>query len=57
MCFGSRAWEPSDFPGVLCSLLVLRRIEVTFLDTVVRIEHRPSGAQEGSVALEVHIKK
>lgn len=29
---------------------------MTFLDTVVRVEHEPSGGQ-GSVALEVHIKR
>ncbi|XP_074861266.1 autophagy-related protein 2 homolog A isoform X2 [Carettochelys insculpta] len=35
---------------------VLRRIKVTFLDTVVRVEHVPSSSQTG-VALEVHIKR
>ncbi|KAJ6656924.1 hypothetical protein lerEdw1_002925 [Lerista edwardsae] len=34
----------------------LRRIEVTFLDTVVRVEHLPNGGQDGA-ALEVHIKR
>ncbi|XP_034632027.1 autophagy-related protein 2 homolog A isoform X1 [Trachemys scripta elegans] len=35
---------------------VLRRIKVTFLDTIVRMEHVPSSSQTG-VALEVHIKR
>ncbi|CAM4578212.1 unnamed protein product [Lepidochelys olivacea] len=35
---------------------VLRRIKVTFLDTIVRVEHIPSSSQTG-VALEVHIKR
>lgn len=35
---------------------VLRRIKVTFLDTIVRIEHQPPGLKTG-VALEVHIER
>uniref|UniRef100_A0A674I7F8 Autophagy related 2A n=1 Tax=Terrapene triunguis TaxID=2587831 RepID=A0A674I7F8_9SAUR len=35
---------------------VLRRIKVTFLDTIVRVEHVPISSQTG-VALEVHIKR
>nr|XP_033810044.1 autophagy-related protein 2 homolog A isoform X3 [Geotrypetes seraphini] len=35
---------------------VLRRIRVTFLDTIVRVEHTPDGCQNG-LALEVHIKR
>ncbi|XP_029466870.1 autophagy-related protein 2 homolog A [Rhinatrema bivittatum] len=35
---------------------VLRRIRVTFLDTIIRVEHTPDGCQNG-VALEVHIKR
>ncbi|XP_077464814.1 autophagy-related protein 2 homolog A [Stigmatopora argus] len=35
---------------------VLRRIKVTLLDTIVRIEHQPPDLQAG-VALEVHIKR
>uniref|UniRef100_A0A3B4V0R0 Autophagy related 2A n=1 Tax=Seriola dumerili TaxID=41447 RepID=A0A3B4V0R0_SERDU len=35
---------------------VLRRIKVTFLDTIVRIEHQPLDLDTG-VALEVHIKR
>ncbi|XP_076877879.1 autophagy-related protein 2 homolog A [Brachyhypopomus gauderio] len=35
---------------------VLRRIKVTFLDTIVRIEHQPFDAETG-VALEMHIKR
>ncbi|XP_056139851.1 autophagy-related protein 2 homolog A isoform X2 [Lampris incognitus] len=35
---------------------VLRRIKVTFLDTIVRIEHQPLDLETG-IALEVHIKR
>nr|XP_057915994.1 autophagy-related protein 2 homolog A isoform X2 [Doryrhamphus excisus] len=35
---------------------VLRRIKVTLLDTIVRIEHQPPDLETG-VALEVHIKR
>ncbi|XP_030620868.1 autophagy-related protein 2 homolog A [Chanos chanos] len=35
---------------------VLRRIKVTFLDTIVRIEHHPLDSDTG-VALEMHIKR
>uniref|UniRef100_A0A4W6EYZ4 Autophagy related 2A n=1 Tax=Lates calcarifer TaxID=8187 RepID=A0A4W6EYZ4_LATCA len=35
---------------------VLRRIKVTFLDTIIRIEHQPLDLETG-VALEVHIKR
>ncbi|KAJ8246974.1 hypothetical protein GJAV_G00257360 [Gymnothorax javanicus] len=35
---------------------VLRRIKVTFLDIIVRIEHQPLNADTG-IALEVHIKR
>ncbi|XP_053361603.1 autophagy-related protein 2 homolog A isoform X1 [Clarias gariepinus] len=35
---------------------VLRRIKVTFLDTIVRIEHHPLDAKDG-VALEMQIKR
>ncbi|XP_034036800.1 autophagy-related protein 2 homolog A isoform X2 [Thalassophryne amazonica] len=35
---------------------VLRRIKVTFLDTIVRVEHQPLDLETG-LALEVHIKR
>ncbi|XP_054889953.1 autophagy-related protein 2 homolog A [Poeciliopsis prolifica] len=35
---------------------VLRRIKVTFIDTIVRIEHQPLDLETG-VALEVHIQR
>lgn len=35
---------------------VLRRIKVTFLDTIVRIEHHPLDSESG-VALEMNIKR
>uniref|UniRef100_H3BF07 Autophagy related 2A n=1 Tax=Latimeria chalumnae TaxID=7897 RepID=H3BF07_LATCH len=35
---------------------VLRRIKVTFVDTIVRVEHTPDGSATG-VALELHVKR
>ncbi|XP_061461555.1 autophagy-related protein 2 homolog A isoform X2 [Rhineura floridana] len=63
-CLKEQAEEPSDTPQPLEGLemfaqtieTVLRRIEVTFLDTVIRVEHMCSGGQ-GSIALEVHIRR
>uniref|UniRef100_A0A8D0HW69 Autophagy related 2A n=1 Tax=Sphenodon punctatus TaxID=8508 RepID=A0A8D0HW69_SPHPU len=63
-CLKDQAEEPSDAPQPLEGLemfaqtieTVLRRIKVTFLDTVVRVEHTPSGSHS-NVALEVHIKR
>ena len=40
----------------LCYVAVLRRIKVTLLDTIVRIEHQPLNMETG-IALEVHIKR
>lgn len=40
----------------LCVFAVLRRIKVTLLDTIVRIEHQPPDLETG-IALEVHIKR
>uniref|UniRef100_A0A4W3GXY4 Autophagy-related protein 2 homolog A-like n=1 Tax=Callorhinchus milii TaxID=7868 RepID=A0A4W3GXY4_CALMI len=36
--------------------VVLRRIKVTFIDTIVRVEHTPESSDTG-IALEVHIKR
>lgn len=63
-CLKEQAEEPSDAPQPFEGLemfaqtieTVLRRIEVTFLDTVIRVEHLPNGVQDGA-ALEVHIKR
>uniref|UniRef100_A0A8D2IVI6 Autophagy related 2A n=1 Tax=Varanus komodoensis TaxID=61221 RepID=A0A8D2IVI6_VARKO len=63
-CLKEPAEEPSESPQPLEGLemfaqtieTVLRRIQVTFLDTVIRIEHQPHGGQE-SMALEVHVKR
>ncbi|XP_029142482.1 autophagy-related protein 2 homolog A, partial [Protobothrops mucrosquamatus] len=35
----------------------LRRIEVTFVDTVIRVEHTPRSGEAPGVALEIHIKR
>ncbi|XP_027628218.1 autophagy-related protein 2 homolog A isoform X1 [Tupaia chinensis] len=56
--------EPSEPPQPLEGLemfaqtieTVLRRIKVTFLDTVVRVEHS-SGDGEHGVALEIHVQR
>lgn len=41
----------------LClSLAVLRRVKVTFLDTVLRVEHIPENSKTG-IALEIRISK
>uniref|UniRef100_A0ABM5F3Q6 Autophagy-related protein 2 homolog A-like isoform X2 n=1 Tax=Pogona vitticeps TaxID=103695 RepID=A0ABM5F3Q6_9SAUR len=63
-CLKEQTEEPSDTPQPLEGLemfaqtieTVLRRIQVTFLDTVIRVEHEPNGGQ-ASMALEVHIKR
>lgn len=38
------------------SSLVLRRVKVTFLDTVLKIEHVPENSKTG-IALEIRIKR
>ncbi|XP_040826774.1 autophagy-related protein 2 homolog A isoform X2 [Ochotona curzoniae] len=56
--------EPSEAPQPLEGLemfaqtieTVLRRIKVTFLDTVVRVEHSPGDRPRG-VAVEVHVQR
>lgn len=56
--------EPSEPPQPLEGLemfaqtieTVLRRIKVTFLDTVVRVEHSPSDGERG-VAVEIHVQR
>lgn len=44
------ALRPPSHPSVL------RRIKVTFLDTVVRVEHSPGDGEHG-VAVEVHVQR
>ncbi|XP_016012950.2 autophagy-related protein 2 homolog A isoform X1 [Rousettus aegyptiacus] len=56
--------EPSEPPQPLEGLemfaqtieTVLRRIKVTFLDTVVRVEHSPGGGEHG-VAVEIDVQR
>ncbi|XP_041037856.1 autophagy-related protein 2 homolog A [Carcharodon carcharias] len=63
-CLKEQAEEPEEPTQPLEGLemfaqtieTVLRRIKVTFLDTIVRVEHTPDGSRTG-VALEVHIKR
>lgn len=54
-------WTQNRTPVLASSFLsllfaVLRRIKVTFIDTIIRIEHQPLDLETG-VALEVHIKR
>ncbi|XP_007440636.2 autophagy-related protein 2 homolog A [Python bivittatus] len=64
-CLKEQAEEPSDATQPLEGLemfaqtieTVLRRIEVTFLDTVIRVEHTPRSGEAAGVALEIHIKR
>lgn len=41
---------------MIFSLAVLRRVKVTFLDTVLRVEHVPENSKTG-IALEIRINK
>ncbi|KAG8146526.1 hypothetical protein E2320_013678 [Naja naja] len=64
-CLKEQTEEPSDASQPLEGLemfaqtieTVLRRIEVTFLDTVIRVEHTPRSREAPGVALEIHIKR
>uniref|UniRef100_A0A670ZLI9 Autophagy related 2A n=1 Tax=Pseudonaja textilis TaxID=8673 RepID=A0A670ZLI9_PSETE len=64
-CLKEQAEEPSDTSQPLEGLemfaqtieTVLRRIEVTFLDTVIRVEHTPRSREAPGVALEIHIQR
>ncbi|XP_051900923.1 LOW QUALITY PROTEIN: autophagy-related protein 2 homolog A-like [Pristis pectinata] len=63
-CLKEQAEEPEEPTQPLEGLemfaqtieTVLRRIKVTFLDTIVRVEHTPEGSRTG-IALEMHIKR
>ncbi|XP_005384601.1 PREDICTED: autophagy-related protein 2 homolog A isoform X3 [Chinchilla lanigera] len=63
-CLRDGLSEPSEPPQLLEGLemfaqtieTVLRSIKVTFLDTVVRVEHSPTDREHG-VALEVHVQR
>ncbi|XP_058382466.1 autophagy-related protein 2 homolog A isoform X1 [Diceros bicornis minor] len=63
-CLRDGVPEPSEPPQPLEGLemfaqtieTVLRRIKVTFLDTVVRVEHSPGDGEHG-VAVEVHVQR
>uniref|UniRef100_G1TFT6 Autophagy related 2A n=1 Tax=Oryctolagus cuniculus TaxID=9986 RepID=G1TFT6_RABIT len=63
-CMRAGMPEPSEPPQPLEGLemfaqtieTVLRRIKVTFLDTVVRVEHSPGDGEPG-VAVEVHVQR
>ncbi|KAJ1106499.1 hypothetical protein NDU88_003900 [Pleurodeles waltl] len=63
-CLKEQVEEPAEPPQPLEGLemfaqtieTVLRRIKVTFLDTIVRVEHTHNDTANG-VALEVHIKR
>ncbi|XP_077315666.1 autophagy-related protein 2 homolog A [Lithobates pipiens] len=63
-CLKEQAEEPSEPPQPIEGLemfaqtieTVLRRIKVTFLDTIIRIENMPVESDTGT-ALEIHIKR
>ncbi|XP_069848263.1 autophagy-related protein 2 homolog A-like isoform X1 [Dipodomys merriami] len=63
-CLRNGLPEPSEPPQPLEGLemfaqtieTVLRRIKVTFLDSVVRIEHSPGDGEHG-VAMEIHVQR
>ncbi|KAM9301925.1 autophagy-related protein 2 homolog A [Gastrophryne carolinensis] len=63
-CLKEQAEEPSEPPQPIEGLemfaqtieTVLRRIKVTFLDTIIRIENSPADSDTGT-ALEIHIKR
>ncbi|KAG7276950.1 LOW QUALITY PROTEIN: hypothetical protein CRUP_010270 [Coryphaenoides rupestris] len=52
----SQGWSSSMTSSMQLAQEFLRRIKVTFVDTIVRIEHQPLDLETG-VALEVHIKR
>ncbi|KAG9475554.1 hypothetical protein GDO78_003774 [Eleutherodactylus coqui] len=63
-CLKEQAEEPSEPPQPIEGLemfaqtieTVLRRIKVTFIDTIIRIENTPADSATGT-ALEIHIKR
>ncbi|KAM4617539.1 autophagy-related protein 2 homolog A isoform 2-T2 [Discoglossus pictus] len=63
-CLKEQAEEPSEPPQPIEGLemfaqtieTVLRRIKVTFIDTIIRIENTPDESTVGT-ALEIHIKR
>ncbi|XP_055987729.1 autophagy-related protein 2 homolog A [Sorex fumeus] len=63
-CLRDELPQPSEPPQPLEGLemfaqtieTVLRRVKVTFLDSVVRVEHQP-GDREHGMALEVHVQR
>lgn len=55
---GGLTWCICGFPLTLACLLalVLRRVKVTFIDTVLRIEHVPENSKTGA-ALEIRVDR
>lgn len=56
LCSLSYLWESNYFISFLSGHAVLRRVKVTFLDTVLRIEHIPENSKTG-IALEIRINR
>ncbi|XP_071797968.1 autophagy-related protein 2 homolog A-like isoform X2 [Asterias amurensis] len=52
------ASQPFEGPELLAQMIesVLTRVEMTFIDTIIRLEHVPHGCQSG-IALELHIER
>lgn len=56
LCSLTYICESNHFISFLSGHAVLRRVKVTFLDTVLRIEHIPENSKTG-IALEIRINK
>lgn len=56
LCSLTNLGESNYFISFLSGHAVLRRVKVTFLDTVLRIEHIPENSKTG-IALEIRINK
>lgn len=56
LCSLTHLCESNYLISFLSGHAVLRRVKVTFLDTVLRIEHIPENSKTG-IALEIRINK
>ncbi|XP_022099406.1 autophagy-related protein 2 homolog B-like isoform X2 [Acanthaster planci] len=54
----SSSSQPFEGPELLAQMIesVLTRVEMTLIDTIIRLEHVPQGCQSG-IALELHIER
>lgn len=56
LCSLTSLCESNHFISFLSGHAVLRRVKVTFVDTVLKIEHTPENSKTG-IALEIRINK